>query len=569
MKYPLVTVILFLLVNMPLSAQDLAEALRPNVAAVEATLADGSQQYGFAFITGVRNGKLYLATARHVVEGDGYGSGESAVRVQFYQELDWLSARVIRSNRAFDIAVLEVVAPTGLQWEPVCLGLAPARGQTVSFIGRNGQWYVPLGPALGAINAVRDDRIIADINSIQPGTSGAPLLNEEGIIGLIVEDEGNRAVAVGIERVQEVVTEAGRYPYLFTLEGGGLVEVEPLDADIARLQKELLAWRQAKEQNTLEAYRIYLENYPNGEFRSSAVSRIREIEKAAARQREDLAWEIAREKKSAQGYQEYLQAYPDGQYAQEAKTRKSQLSERGGQPGRSNPDPNMVWVEGGTYDRGCTSEQENCNDDEKPVMEVRVDGFWISKYEVTNAEFCDFLNSEGNQEEGGASWLDIDDEDCNILRSGGAYRPESDFADHPVVEVSWYGATAYCQWKRAQTGRNYRLPTEAEWAYAARGGKKSRGYQYAGSDNLGEVAWYDSNSGGKTHPVGEKEPNELGLYDMSGNVWEWCQDVWHASYEGAPTDGNAWLQGGDRARRVLRGGSWYYFTRDCRVANRS
>ena len=293
MKYPLVTFILYLLVNFPLPAQDLAEALRPNVAAVEATLADGSPQYGFAFITGVRNGKLYLATARHVVEGDGYGSGESAVRVQFYQELDWLPARVIRSNRAFDIAVLEVAAPTSLQWESVCLGLAPARGQTVSFIGRNGQWYVPLGPALGAINAVRDDRIIADINSIQPGTSGAPLLNEEGIIGLIVEDEGNRAVAVGIERVQEVVTEAGRYPYLFTLEGGGLVAVLRWMRIFALLKRTYCLAASQSPQNTLGRYRTFLEEYPNGEFRTSAVRRIREIEEAAARQLEDLAWEIA------------------------------------------------------------------------------------------------------------------------------------------------------------------------------------------------------------------------------------------------------------------------------------
>ena len=135
-----------------------------------------------------------------------------------------------------------------------------------------------------------------------------------------------------------------------------------------------------------------------------------------------------------------------------------------------------------------------------------------------------------------------------------------------MVEVSWYGAAAYCQWKRAQTGRNYRLPTEAEWEYAARGGKKSRGYQYAGSDNLDEVAWYRSNSDSKTHPVGQKKPNELGLYDMSGNVYEWCQDVWHDSYNGAPADGSAWLQGGDQARRVLRGGSWYSL--GCRVAFR-
>jgi len=345
-----------------------------------------------------------------------------------------------------------------------------------------------------------------------------------------------------VERVQEVVTEAGRYPYLFTLEGGGLVDLEPLDDDIARLQKELLAWRQAKEQNTMEAYRTYLENYPNGEFRASAVRRIREIEEAAARQREDLAWEIAQEKNSAQGYQEYLQEYPKGRYAQEAKAQKSRLSERSGEQGRSNPDPNMVWVAGGTYRRGCTAEQDNCDDDEKPVAEVRVDGFWISKYEVTQKQWQEVMGTNPSR---------FDDcEEC------------------PVERVSWEDVQAFLKKLNRQTGRNYRLPTEAEWEYAARGGAQSRGYLYAGSDNLGEVAWYDGNSGSETHPVGKKKPNELGLYDMSGNVWEWCQDVWHDNYEGAPTDGSAWLQGGEQARRVLRGGSWNYGTGYCRVANR-
>jgi len=566
---PLYLIIAFYLsLMLPLPAQELAEALRSNVAAVEATPTGGSSQYGFAFVTGARNGKLYLVTARHVVEDIGYGGGESEVRVQFYQELDWLPARVIRSNRAFDIAVLEVAAPPSLQWEPVCLGLAPARGQTVSFIGRNGQWYVPVGPALGAINAVRDDRIYADINSIQPGTSGAPLLNEDGIIGLIVEDEGNRAVAVSVERVQEVATEAGRYPYLFTLEGGGLVEVEPLDDEVSELQRELKAWRKAKAAGTMEAYRSFLADYPNGEFRTSAVRRIREIEEAAARQKEDLAWEIAVEKNSEAGYRKYLSEYPNGQYKAQAQSKLKELSDREATV-PSGRDANMVFVKGGRYPRGCTPEQENCNDDEKPVKEVQVDDFWIGRYEVTNADFCLFLNSEGNQKEGGSTWMDMGSDDCKIIVSDWKFKVKEGFEDHPVVEVSWYGAKAYCEWLSEKTGRSYRLPTEAEWEFVARGGTKGRGYQYyvmggvkdrgyqyAGSDDLDEVAWYDGNSGGKTHSVGQKKPNELGLYDMSGNVYEWCQDVWHDSYEGAPTDGSAWLKGGDQARRVLRGGSW-------------
>jgi len=138
---------------------------------------------------------------------------------------------------------------------------------------------------------------------------------------------------------------------------------------------------------------------------------------------------------------------------------------------------------------------------------------------------------------------------------------------HPVVGVSWDDATAYCQWLSERTGRNYRLPTEAEWEYAARGGRDSKGYTYAGGDDLDAVAWYYGNANGKTHPVAQKQANELGLYDMSGNVYEWVQDCWHDSYAGAPKDGSAWTSG-DCDRRVLRGGSWSFINLICRVAFR-
>ena len=190
----------------------------------------------------------------------------------------------------------------------------------------------------------------------------------------------------------------------------------------------------------------------------------------------------------------------------------------------------MVSVRGGIFRMGCTAEQRRCYPDEKPVHQVRVSDFEISRYEVTQA-----------------LWEAVMGENPSGFKG---------CAQCPVERVSWEDVQRFLKALNALTGERYRLPTEAEWEYAARGGRKSKGYQYAGSENLNAVAWYFDNSGDKTHPVGQKQPNELGLYDMSGNVWEWVEDCWHKGYTGAPSDGRAW-QSGECGLRGLRGGSWF------------
>ena len=132
----------------------------------------------------------------------------------------------------------------------------------------------------------------------------------------------------------------------------------------------------------------------------------------------------------------------------------------------------------------------------------------------------------------------------------------------PVERVSWEDVQEFLRRLNARTGQNYRLPTEAEWEFAARGGNNSRGYQYAGSNNLGDVAWYKENAGGKTHPVSQKSPNELGLYDMSGNVWEWCQD-WFGLYSSSAQTNPTGPSTG--SSRIFRGGSWNLDPQSCRV----
>jgi formylglycine-generating enzyme required for sulfatase activity len=195
----------------------------------------------------------------------------------------------------------------------------------------------------------------------------------------------------------------------------------------------------------------------------------------------------------------------------------------------------MVYVKGGTFQMGSN----DGDSDEKPVHTVTVSDFYIGKYEVTQKQWREIMGNNPSNFK-----------NCDNC---------------PVEMVSWNDVQEFIKKLNQKTGKNYRLPTEAEWEYAARGGSQSRGYKYAGSNNIGEVAWYDDNSSSKTHAVGGKKPNELGIYDMSGNVYEWCSD-WYGNYSAGsqrnpqgPTSGTI---------RVLRGGGWGSGAGVCRVSGR-
>ncbi|MDR1345297.1 MAG: SUMF1/EgtB/PvdO family nonheme iron enzyme [Bacteroidales bacterium] len=201
---------------------------------------------------------------------------------------------------------------------------------------------------------------------------------------------------------------------------------------------------------------------------------------------------------------------------------------------------NMVYVQGGTFRMGCTSEQKgDCRNDEKPVHKVTLNNFYMSKYEVTQAQWKALMGSNPS----------FDEED-----------------DLPVEQVSWNDVQIFIKRLNAATGKYYRLPTEAEWEYVARGGTQSRGYQYSGSNTLDEVAWYQDNSGDKPHPVGTKRANELGIYDMSGNVSEWCYD-WYGTYPASAQNNPTGASSG--SYRVTRSSSWGSGAGYCRVAHRS
>ncbi len=200
---------------------------------------------------------------------------------------------------------------------------------------------------------------------------------------------------------------------------------------------------------------------------------------------------------------------------------------------------NMVYVEGGTFFMGATPEQgSDAPYNEKPTHLVSLSSFLISKYEVTQREWRAVMGSTPSRFKGD---------------------------NRPVENVSWYDCQEFICKLNQLTGMQFRLPTEAEWEFAARGGNYSKGFKYAGSDDIDEVAWYAGNSAHITHNVGTKQPNELGLYDMSGNVWEWCQD-WYGEYNSSAQTNPTGSSSG--SYNVFRGGSWGGDAGRCRVSRR-
>ena len=192
----------------------------------------------------------------------------------------------------------------------------------------------------------------------------------------------------------------------------------------------------------------------------------------------------------------------------------------------------MIAVQGVTYTMGAADNDPEAYDWEKPAHKETVSDFMIGETPVTQKLWQAVMGSNPSNFKGDMQ--------------------------RPVEQVSWNDCQTFIRKLNQLTGQNFRLPSEAEWEYAARGGNRSNGYKYAGSNSVDAVAWYDDNSGSTTHPVKTKQPNELGIYDMSGNVWEWCQDKWCDDYNSPH----------DSGYRVLRGGSWYDYAWSVRLSFR-
>ena len=272
----------------------------------------------------------------------------------------------------------------------------------------------------------------------------------------------------------------------------------------------------------------------------------------------------------------------------------------------------MITVKNGSFIMGGTRDDEYTIEWEKPIHKVTLDyDFLMGKYEMTNEQFLEFLNDSNVDSDGKLNdhlVINMKSEYCPFeFKEGNFQLKDSEKVNFPVVEVTWWGAIEYCNWlsdhhnlsaaydnkgnlldkEGTQTNdltqvEGYRLPTEAEWEYAARGGENdyntARDYKYAGSHTLEEVGWYSDNSLDDPldvtegvlglHEIGLKEPNEMGLYDLSGNVWEWCQDCWSEDYYQRSSDINPVNLKKTNPFRVTRGGSWGNVSVYCRTAAR-
>jgi formylglycine-generating enzyme required for sulfatase activity len=196
----------------------------------------------------------------------------------------------------------------------------------------------------------------------------------------------------------------------------------------------------------------------------------------------------------------------------------------------------MIYIPGGTFEMGDYDGKAS----ENPPHAVIIKPFYLGKYVFTQEQYQAVTGANPSKFQG---------------------------AKRPVEQVNWNQSMGCCKKLSQKTGRNYRLPSEAEWEYACRAGTQTKYHFGDDEKQLGSYAWYVDNSNRKTHPVGQKKPNQFGLYDMHGDVWEWCSDRWHENYYNVPTDGSSWEAGTDD-KRVQRGGSWRNDAVHCRSAAR-
>ena len=426
-----------------------ARALRVNVVAIEAEWEGGAQQ-GFGFIVAQDGDEVYVATANHVVRDKYSDAVASRPTVRFFHaEDDAVTATLLApKDEERDLAVLRAPIPAGSIWHRQLRGAAGSvkRGELVSFVGRGDRWYVPSRP--GTINRVDEQSglILVDGLNVIVGTSGAPLVSAEGIVGMVVRGETDSiAHALSLNHIE------------------------------ASFDDWNLPW---------------------------TLNRSRDLGKDSIVDCGDC--------------------------------------------------PELVMLPLGTFMMGSAATAPEHQTDEGPQRRVSVLPFAIGKFEVTFAQW-----------------------DACVQAGGCAYRPNDGGwgrANRPVIDISWDDAQGYTRWLSEITGKRYRLPTEAEWEYAARAGT-STVYWWGDAMESNRAncrnCRNDFAMSGKTLPVGSFEANDFGLFDTAGNVHEYVQDCYAESYEDAPDVSDVANQTQPCRRRGRRGGSWGNGANKARAANRS
>jgi formylglycine-generating enzyme required for sulfatase activity len=354
--------------------------------------------------------------------------------------------------------------------------------------------------------------------------------------------------------------------------GALLAAMNETNRPIEQVLKSVVTAVKAQSKNQQEPW---MEGSIEGEFcfgdcnRAVAQSSTPEL---SATQLEEKFWDEAKGVGNREAFEAYLSTYPKGRYVSLAKAAIAHLTAAGTQvantsnsaPVRPQPAPQvaaiapqtgtvfkdcddcpeMVAIPAGTFLMGTKSDPFSSNPphaNEQPQHSVSIRPFALGKVEVTQEQWYAVMGTMPSRFKGRTL---------------------------PVEQVSWVDAQTFVQKLSAKTGKIYRLPTEAEWEYAARAGSQTNYFFGGDQTQLGRYAWFTSNSRNSTQPVGEKLPNAFGLYDMLGNVWEWTEDCWNENYNSAPTDGSAWTRG-DCSQRVVRGGSWFNNPQVLRAADRT
>lgn len=516
----------------------------------------GLEESGAGFIIGESGNELFLLTAEHVI------ADAAEISLSFW-ESGTINATVVNKRSDYDVAVIKCKIPDGFE-VPNSFGIAetdPFKGQNLILIGHpyGEKWDV--NDRNEVIDVIYDHNPLKfsfSRDGIQPGSSGGPILNSSReLLGMTLMVNPSKSIGIKSHLLVSLLSE---WSVPVNLLVGVSIGKNVADQELTRYK---LFIQEAVTSYNIKDWVKAKDSYEKAYHLISADSVKEKIKSCEDYISYDSFFnqglKTLDDPEKALTLYKKAQSFQNTPAVRERITRMEELIERKLEFSNTMlPDSyieelagEMVLVRGGTFEMG-SKEGEN---DEKPVREITLNDFFMGKYEVTNQQFANFLTEMGNQSEGDKTWYQEISEggDNVIFPSSGKYYVARGYENYPVMEVSWYGAMAFCEWLSKKTGVTYRLPTEAEWEFAAIGGSKSKETRYSGGNLLSLVAWYGGNSDGGVHRVGSKEPNELGIHDMSGNVREWCSD-WYGKYNSRQKENPQGEKKGDK--KVIRGGSF-------------